>query len=163
MAVIPLTPEECAAHVQSFMGGIVVTPERTYTAADLEGAAVVDEVGAHLACVTWSVAEGEVVTLEAQVHGGGHGRTALRHALARLAAAGVREAKLITTNDNLGAIHVYLKEGWRLVHVHVDGMDAVRRIKPSVPLIGEHGIPLRDMFEFRIGTDGSFARVPPRP
>jgi hypothetical protein len=31
-------------------------------------------------------------------------------------------------------------------------MDAARRLKPSIPLIGAEGIPFRDEIEFEIGV-----------
>ncbi len=34
-----------------------------------------------------------------------------------------------------------------LVRLHLDAMDGVRRAKPQVPLIGDDGIPLRDMWK----------------
>jgi hypothetical protein len=36
----------------------------------------------------------------------------------------------------------------RLVAVHRGGVDEARRLKPSIPLIGEHGIPIHDELEF---------------
>jgi hypothetical protein len=32
--------------------------------------------------------------------------------------------------------------------LHINAMDAVRAVKPSVPLLGEEGIPLRHEIEF---------------
>jgi hypothetical protein len=29
-------------------------------------------------------------------------------------------------------------------------VDDARRLKPSIPLVGEHGIPIRDEFEFEL-------------
>ena len=36
---------------------------------------------------------------------------------------------------------------YRLVRLHLDAMDRVRQAKPQVPLTGNHGIALRDMWE----------------
>jgi hypothetical protein len=57
---------------------------------------------------------------------------------------------VITTNDNLDAIRFYQRRGMRLVAVHRGAVDEARRIKPSIPLIGEHGIPIHDELEFEI-------------
>lgn len=51
---------------------------------------------------------------------------------------------LVTTNDNLDAFRLYLRHGFRLEQVHLGGVDLARELKPSIPLIGEHGIPLHD-------------------
>ena len=38
----------------------------------------------------------------------------------------------------------------RLVAVHPGAVDDARRLKPSIPLIGEHGIPIRDELQFEL-------------
>lgn len=75
--------------------------------------------------------------------------------LIRLAAAAAREngcTKLVvvTTNDNIDAIRFYQKRGFDLVRLHHDSLSAARRIKPEIPLIGEHGISLRHELEFEL-------------
>jgi hypothetical protein len=57
---------------------------------------------------------------------------------------------LITTNDNLHALGFYQKRGFRLVAVHSNALAASRKIKPSIPDFGMHGIPLRDEIELEI-------------
>jgi len=39
--------------------------------------------------------------------------------------------------------------GYRLLRLHLDAMDRARRLKPRVPLTGNDGIPLRDMWELK--------------
>jgi GNAT superfamily N-acetyltransferase len=78
----------------------------------------------------------------------GVGRALLDAAVAALAAAGVRRAWLVTTNDNLRALALYQKAGWRLAELRPGAVDAMRRtVKPSIPEAGEHGIPIRDELE----------------
>ena len=60
---------------------------------------------------------------------------------------GVKTVHLVTTNDNHRALSFYVRRGYRLVRLHLDAMDRVRQAKPQVPLIGDDGIPLRDMWE----------------
>jgi hypothetical protein len=57
---------------------------------------------------------------------------------------------LITTNDNIDAIRFYQRRGMRLVAVHRDAVDDARRAKPSIPMIGEYGIPIHDELEFEL-------------
>ena len=54
---------------------------------------------------------------------------------------------LITTNDNLNALGFYQKRGFDLICLHRNAMDAVRKVKPDTPMIGENGIPLRHELE----------------
>lgn len=55
---------------------------------------------------------------------------------------------LITTNDNLSAAAFYIKNGYRLVSVHLDALDKSRELKPQIPKIGINGIPLQDEWRF---------------
>lgn len=69
--------------------------------------------------------------------------TALVEAVARVAGdAGARRLWLVTTNDN--ALRFYQRRGFRLAELHVGAVDEARRLKPTIPTIGDHGIPLRD-------------------
>jgi ribosomal protein S18 acetylase RimI-like enzyme len=78
----------------------------------------------------------------------GVGRALLRGIALALGAAGVAHAWLVTTNDNLAALALYQQAGWRLSALRPGAVDAARRaLKPSIPEVGEHGIPLRDELE----------------
>ena len=60
---------------------------------------------------------------------------------------GINKIKLITTNDNLQALKFYQKRGYRIVRVITDAVVKAREIKPSIPFIGNDGIPLNDELE----------------
>ncbi len=51
---------------------------------------------------------------------------------------------LTTTNDNLRAIGMYQRLGFRLTEVHVGAVDEAREIKPQIPKIGADGIEVHD-------------------
>jgi GNAT superfamily N-acetyltransferase len=61
--------------------------------------------------------------------------------------AGCWRLWLITTNDNLHALRFYQKRGFTLVAVYPNALEAARKLKPEIPLIGYDGIPLRDEIE----------------
>jgi hypothetical protein len=46
--------------------------------------------------------------------------------------------------------HIYQKRGFVLVAIHRNALAQSRKIKPQIPLIGDHGIPLRDEIELEI-------------
>jgi hypothetical protein len=50
----------------------------------------------------------------------------------------------VTTNDNLDAIGFYQRLGFRIADVRLGAVDRSRRVKPSIPEVGERGIPLHD-------------------
>ena len=56
----------------------------------------------------------------------------------------------MTTNDNLDALRFYQKRGFRLVAVHRHAVDAARRLKPAIPLLGDDQIPLHDEIELEM-------------
>ena len=69
--------------------------------------------------------------------GGGIGTKLLTAVEADTRAAGGRQVWLITSNDNLDALRFYQRRGYRIAAVYPGAIDNARRIKPSIPLIGE--------------------------
>jgi len=86
----------------------------------------------------------ELVTLDADPTGTGTGAALVETLAARLQADGCERLWLTTTNDKLSALRFYLRREFRLVQVRVGAVDDARRLKPSIPTVGEYGIPMRD-------------------
>lgn len=57
---------------------------------------------------------------------------------------------LMTTNDNLDALRFYQKRGFVICGIHVDSVKISRKLKPSIGLIGDYGIPLRDEIDLEL-------------
>jgi hypothetical protein len=56
-----------------------------------------------------------------------------------------------TTNDNVDALRFYQRRGFRLAALRTRAVDELRRrLKPTIPAVGEHGIPIRDEIELEI-------------
>jgi GNAT superfamily N-acetyltransferase len=51
---------------------------------------------------------------------------------------------LMTNNDNLDALRFYQRRGFVICGIHINSVAVSRKMKPSIPEIGEYGIPLRD-------------------
>ncbi|MEJ8543776.1 GNAT family N-acetyltransferase [Brevibacillus borstelensis] len=89
----------------------------------------------------------QIVSLDSLREGMGIG-SALMLAVERAAAQnGIKRIWLLTTNDNLNALRFYQKRGYELVAVRRNAVEQARRQKPSIPVIGTDGIPLRDEIE----------------
>ena len=90
----------------------------------------------------------EVALLEALEQGRGVG-SALLGAVEELARRrGCKRLWLVTTNDNTHALAFYQRRGFVLAALHRDAVTEARKtLKPSLPLVGEVGIPLRDELE----------------
>jgi ribosomal protein S18 acetylase RimI-like enzyme len=89
--------------------------------------------------------EAELAALATPVRGAGAG-TALVGALVDRVPD--RPIWAVTTNDNLDALGFYQRLGFRLRTVRPGAVDEARAtLKPGIPAIGRHGIPLRDELE----------------
>ena len=64
----------------------------------------------------------------------------------------------MTSNDNLDALRFYQRRGMRIVAVHRGAVDEAREVRPSIPLVGEHGIEIHDELELEM----TLARERPR-
>lgn len=138
-------------------GEVVVTRGRVLRPSELPGF-LAETRGGPAGLVTYEVRGGEceVVTLDSLEEKRGIG-TALMEAVEREArAAGCRRLWLITTNDNTRALRFYQKLGFAMAALHRGAIAGSRKLKPSIALIGEDGIPIRDEIELekRLGARG---------
>jgi len=129
-------------------GETMVTRGRLYHLADLD-ARLAWEGTARVGAATFRLDDDgcELTSLNAQAPGRGIGTALLAAVEAVARAAGCRRLWLITTNDNVDALRFYQRRGYRLVAVHPGAVDAARQLKPTIPLVGAHGIPIRDELE----------------
>ena len=89
--------------------------------------------------------EAELAMLATPVTGAGGGSAVVRALRDRVPD---RPIRVVTTNDNIEALRFYQRLGFRIREVRVGAVDdARRRLKPALPLLGRHGIPLRDEIE----------------
>jgi ribosomal protein S18 acetylase RimI-like enzyme len=88
------------------------------------------------------------VAVEAFARGLGIGSALMAGAID--ACHGCRTLRLATTNDNLSAIRFYERRGFRLTAVRPGAVMATRERKPSIPLIGENGIEIRDEIDLEL-------------
>lgn len=137
------------ADVWKAWGGLVVSVRRHYRPSDVEGLVLEDASGRRLGLVTWCIdgRRAEIVTLDVDAQRHGYGSRLMEAAEERLVEVGTMEVWLLTSNDNADALRFYLRHGYRLVRVHLDAFDEVRRAKPATPRTGKGGVPLRDLWE----------------
>jgi ribosomal protein S18 acetylase RimI-like enzyme len=90
----------------------------------------------------------EVLTLHVEERRHGVGSALIRTLESRAREAGCRLLRLITTNDNVDALHFYQRRGFHLAELHPGAVDVSRRaLKSEIPTLGEYGIPIRDELE----------------
>lgn len=145
----PADPATIDGLLREHWGLPIVSIDREYMPEDLEGLIWRDETATVQGLVTWAVdgENAEIVSVDTFTQAIRVGGRLLDGAEAELRDRGVRRLTVVTTADNLRAIAFYVRRGYRLVRLDLDGMDRVRRIKPGLPLHGIEGIPLRDMYE----------------
>ena len=123
--------------------GVVYRPDQ------LPGFLVIDDTGGPVGLLTYTIEEDacEVVTIDAAVEGRGDG-TRLLEAVAGVARdAGCSRVWLITTNDNERALDFYRARGFVVTAVHEGAVAGSRKLKPSIPLVNDHGVPIEDEIE----------------
>jgi ribosomal protein S18 acetylase RimI-like enzyme len=92
----------------------------------------------------------EVTSLDSLREGEGIG-TAMMNAVVQAALSrNCKRVWLITTNDNIRALAFYQKRGFVLAALHRDAVSVSRKLKPTIPLIADNGIPIRDEIEMEM-------------
>lgn len=158
MKVRPLTELDRARLVdlwhRNHADTVLVTRGRLHDAMALDGW-VAEEDGALRGALTYVFENGEleIITLDSLEDNRGSGTALLNAAVEKARALAARRAWLITSNDNIRAIRFYQKRGWNMVAVHRDAITEARRLKPVIPLVGDHDIPLRHEIEFEFRLD----------
>ena len=125
---------------------IVVAHGVVFEPASLPGFLAVSDAGTVIGLVTYTVDVDvcELVTIDAMVEGHGVGRALVNAVVDAARQAGCHRLELVTTNDNDHALGFYRRLGFVVVEVREDALTESRRLKPSIPLANEAGVPIRD-------------------
>lgn len=94
--------------------------------------------------------ECEIVTLNSFEENKGIGTALIDAVVSAARAEGCHRLWLITTNDDIGAIRFYQRKGFDWVAFHRNTMDDARKLKPAIPAVGMHGIPIQHELEFEM-------------
>ena len=117
----------------------------TYDCAMLDGYVYVEDA-AIIGLVTYVLHAGslEIISLDSIQEGKGIGSRLMAEVEQFAMEHAIPEIELITTNDNLQALKFYQKRGYRITHIFQNAVMEARKVKPTIPLIGNDGIPLLD-------------------
>jgi DNA-3-methyladenine glycosylase I len=94
--------------------------------------------------------ECEIVSLDSLAPNIGVGTALVSELIEAAKESGIKRLWLITTNDNLPALRFWQKRGFVLVKIHRNSIEQARRLKPQIPIVGLHGIPIRDEIELEM-------------
>lgn len=92
--------------------------------------------------------ECEIMSLDSLIEHKGYGTALVDAVIGEARGQGCSRIKLITTNDNINALRFYQKRGFDMAHLYHNALENSRRLKPSIPLIGENDIPIKHEIEF---------------
>jgi len=106
------------------------------------------DVGLALAAVRGE--DYEVVAISTQVEGSGVGSALLTRCIEDARDLACRRLWLCTTNDNVRALAFYQRRGLDLCAFRRDGVAASRRVKPSIPLRDDAGVPIAHELELEL-------------
>lgn len=137
--------------IEHWGGEEMISRGNVYRPEQLEGF-VVEDANEWIGLLTFSIKDNEceVTSLDSLREGQGIGTVLIEKALEESRARNCQRLFLITTNDNLHALGFYQKRGFEIVTVHRGAVNESRKRKPSIPLVGMNGIPLRDEIELEI-------------
>jgi N-acetylglutamate synthase-like GNAT family acetyltransferase len=126
----------------------VVTRGRIHYAEQLAGFVPIQE-GKPVGLLTFRIEDDgcEIVTLNSLLNGTGIGSSLIEAAKAAALSAKCCRIWAVTTNDNTDALRFYQKRGFAIVAVHQNAIEESRKLKPEIPVVGFHGIPVRDEIE----------------
>jgi ribosomal protein S18 acetylase RimI-like enzyme len=130
-------------------GETVVVHGVTYEPSTLPGFVALDDAGDRVGLVTYLIegASCEIVTIDAFAPRSGHGRSMVDAVVAVARDAGCTRLWLITTNDNARAVAFYRAVGFEVTAIRSGAVDDSRKLKPSIPLVSEDGVPITDEVE----------------
>ena len=113
---------------------------------------VVYEDGYIIGLITYEIKdkECEILSLNSKKENIGIGTKLINRVIEIAKRDNCNKIKLITTNDNINAIKFYQKRGFDMVRIYHNALDLSRQLKPSIPLVGEYGIPLMHEIEFEM-------------
>lgn len=92
----------------------------------------------------------EIISLDSLTQKQGVGTALVEEVKREAKSQGSTRVWTITTNDNIEAIRFWQRRGLTFVALHRNALEVSRKLKPEIPLIGNHGIPLRDEIELEL-------------
>jgi ribosomal protein S18 acetylase RimI-like enzyme len=149
-----ISPEHRAAAVEILKrewGSPLVSRERTHKPEELPGFIALESENI-IGLVTYNIDERgcEITSLNSFEENRGVGSALIDEVLKVAKENNCARLWLVTTNDIIHAIRFYQRRGFDWIATHINSADGMRKLKPSIPLLGEEGIPIKHEIEFEI-------------
>ena len=92
----------------------------------------------------------EIVSINSLKEGLGIGSNLIEEVKQIALDKGCKNLWLVATNDNIKALGFYQKRGFKIVKIYPEAVNKSRKLKPEIPEIEAHGIPMRDEIELEM-------------
>lgn len=155
LAIRPVAPadEEWVRNLMSerWAGEEQVVNGEVFRPTELPGFVATEE-GGRVGLLTYRI-DGEMCvlgTLDSLDEGRGIGTALVNTAREEAERAGCTRMRVVTTNDNRHALGFYRSMGFQVTAVREGAVVESRKLKPSIPLVGEDGIPITDEIELEL-------------
>ncbi|MCP4257150.1 MAG: GNAT family N-acetyltransferase [Planctomycetes bacterium] len=136
---------------EQWASNLVVTRGKIHTAQALPGfIAVKEEKNVGLITFHINGNQCEIVSLNSLNEREGIGSNLIDYVCKVAKENKCRRIWIITTNDNIEALRFFQKRGFALVTIHRNAIEESRRLKPEIPSLGKHNIPIRDEIELEM-------------
>jgi GNAT superfamily N-acetyltransferase len=130
-------------------GDFIISKGTCHSCEDLQGLIAEGDYSINGICLYLIVEdELEIVLIESFEENKGIGSILLKEIENVAVESNVKRIWLVTTNDNINAIRFYLNKGYCFRRIARNAIEEYRKIKPSIPKIGNYGIPIIDELEF---------------
>lgn len=132
-------------------GDFVVARGKTYIVDMLDGF-IAEEENKKVGLITYIKrdTEIEIISLNSFILHKGVGTTLINAVLDEAKKIKAKRVCLSTTNNNICALNFYKHRGFHIVHIYPGAMTEARKIKPTIPLVDDNGIPINDEIELEI-------------
>lgn len=117
----------------------------------LPGFIAEDKLKSKIGLITFEIRDDliEIMTLNAFIKFKGIGSLLLKKVVDEGIKLNIKKIIVKTTNDNLDAFRFYQKRGFVITKIHLNSLKKDRKIKPSIPKLGDFDIPIRDAIELQ--------------
>jgi len=142
------------AEIVKFRGKIIVSRGKVHSIEKLPGYIALMN-GEIKGLITFNILEDdcEIVSLDSKVENQGIGTKLIDLVVSAAKQQNCKRVWLITSNDNIRAIRFYQKRGFDMKAIRRDAITEARKMKPTIPMSGYDGIPIRHEIEFELLLD----------
>lgn len=149
MQIQPITEQDIPwltdFFVEHWGSNFIIVHQGQFSVNALEGLTAKQE-DQLLGVITFTIAVNtcEIVTINSLSQRKGVGTALLAELIKTARQRGCSKIILTTTNDNMPALEFFQKRGFHLTDIRPGAVDEARFIKPEIPFMGVHDIPIHD-------------------